>query len=61
MRNHTKRRIDHNYKKKVLRFVMTHRDSFPVGEVTKIDVKHDDWCAIFKGGVCNCNPIIKRG
>jgi hypothetical protein len=24
-----------------------------------IDVLHDDWCAIFKGKPCNCNPTVR--
>lgn len=31
------------------------------GEMGIIEVQHDDWCGIFKGGECNCNPdIIQR-
>lgn len=29
------------------------------GKVTHIDVYHDDWCAVFSGGACNCTPIVK--
>jgi hypothetical protein len=28
------------------------------GTVTHIHVYHDDYCEIFKGGVCNCDPDI---
>ena len=28
-------------------------------EVYHQDVYHDDWCAIYKGGQCNCNPDIR--
>jgi len=28
------------------------------GQVVHIDVAHDDWCAIFKGGICNCDPEV---
>lgn len=24
-----------------------------------VDIFHDDWCDIFHGGYCNCNPNIK--
>jgi hypothetical protein len=29
-------------------------------EVTLVDIYHDPWCQIYKGGYCNCHPIIKR-
>jgi hypothetical protein len=33
---------------------------FEPGELHHLAVFHDDWCAIFKGKECNCNPIIER-
>ncbi len=24
-----------------------------------VQVLHDSWCSIFRGGVCNCNPEIR--
>lgn len=29
--------------------------------VHHVTVEHDDWCAIFQGQPCNCNPDIKAG
>jgi hypothetical protein len=29
------------------------------GTLVHIAVMHDDWCAIFKGGVCNCDPDVE--
>jgi hypothetical protein len=29
------------------------------GKVTLLQVLHDDWCNIFTGGKCNCNPEIR--
>ena len=29
------------------------------GTVNHIAVRHDDWCLIFKGGVCNCDPEVE--
>ena len=26
--------------------------------LSDLDIRHDDWCKIFKGGYCNCNPDI---
>lgn len=28
------------------------------GAVTFVDVRHDDWCDIYDGGFCNCDPEI---
>ena len=28
------------------------------GTVKHAEVKHDDWCAIFQGGACDCEPTI---
>ena len=27
-------------------------------EVAHTNIKHDDWCAFFKGAECDCNPDI---
>ena len=32
----------------------------PPPGVRHINVSHDDWCALFKGGVCNCDPDIRE-
>lgn len=29
------------------------------GKVSDLDIKHDDWCDIFKAGYCNCEPDIR--
>ncbi len=28
------------------------------GALTHVEIQHDDWCQIFNGGQCNCNPEI---
>jgi len=28
------------------------------GTVTQIRVYHDDWCSVFRGGLCDCNPEV---
>jgi hypothetical protein len=28
------------------------------GNVSVVSVQHDDWCAIYKGRPCNCDPDI---
>jgi hypothetical protein len=29
-----------------------------VGGYTEIEIVHDDWCAIFAGQDCDCNPDV---
>ena len=47
----------HNYFEKLRRFIEKNRPA--PGKITEIDICHDDWCLIYKGGACNCNPEIK--
>lgn len=47
----------HNYYKKLLQLY----DQGTLGKpgLTEIDICHDDWCAIYRGGYCNCNPEVR--
>ena len=45
---------EHNYLKKLLEAQM---DATP-GTVQTAEVRHDDWCDIFRKGFCNCDPVI---
>jgi hypothetical protein len=47
-----------NYVKKIKYLASIGAIPMDVG-MHKIDVLHDDWCAIFRGTMCNCNPTIK--
>ena len=29
------------------------------GQVTHVDVFHDDWCPALSGGVCECDAVVK--
>jgi hypothetical protein len=31
-----------------------------LGRLYHVAVLHDDWCAIFNGGGCNCHPTVER-
>jgi hypothetical protein len=45
------------YKDKVIKSM---KDSKP--GIYEVEVQHDDWCTIWKTGVCDCNPhVAKRG
>jgi hypothetical protein len=50
-----------NYQK-AIEFALRAGELNPLaGKVTHLDIYHDDNCAIFTGGSCNCNPdIIQR-
>jgi hypothetical protein len=47
----------HNYFEKLRRFIEENKPAS--GRITEIDICHDDWCRIYQGGACNCNPEIK--
>lgn len=55
-------RREHNYRCKLERILSgqeEHRGApLERGKLTHIMVRHDDWCDVFRGGVCNCNPDI---
>ncbi|RYX81045.1 hypothetical protein EON83_25810 [bacterium] len=46
----------HNYLKHL--FELQAIGNMKEGTVTTVTVAHDDWCQIFKGGKCNCNPTL---
>ena len=48
---------EHNYLRKLLR--MREQGLFPASGVASVRISHDDWCDIFTGGACNCEPLIK--
>ena len=54
-----KQQKPHNYLKPLFDFAATLK--LRPGEVTHICILHDKWCAIFKGGACNCEPIFRDG
>lgn len=47
----------HNYMKKLIQLL--EEGKLPFGFCSGVDVYHDDWCRINRGGYCNCNPEIK--
>lgn len=34
------------------------RGTIPAASVTCATIAHDEWCAIYSHGPCNCDPII---
>jgi hypothetical protein len=31
----------------------------PVPSVCWVDIYHDDWCGIYRGDYCNCDPDVQ--
>ena len=48
----------HNYVKKINRMIANGQIPFKVG-LGHLYIAHDDWCAVYKDGLCNCDPDIK--
>lgn len=49
----------HNYFRKVMSLV--EEKPFPVGVLSHVYIYHDDWCGIFRGEACDCDPVVVRG
>ena len=47
----------HNYFPKVMELI--ERGEVPPARVSEVDIYHDDWCRIYRGGYCNCDPEVK--
>ena len=47
----------HNYYKKLMQ--LYGQGKIPTTSLTEVDIYHDDWCKVYKGGYCNCDPDIK--
>ena len=45
----------HNYFAKLQKLITEGK----ISGVKDVDIFHDDWCAIYDGGYCNCDPDIK--
>lgn len=48
----------HNYLRKLRRLMASGALPRDVG-VHQLDIAHDDWCDIFTGRRCNCDPTIR--
>ena len=44
-----------------LRQALEHMKHARPGEVIHVEIRHDDWCPIFEGGPCNCDPDVESG
>jgi hypothetical protein len=46
-----------NHVGKLARFIEKHPELR--GRATAILIRHDDWCAIYSGQPCNCDPDVE--
>lgn len=51
------KRRHHNYVDKLR--AMQARGELPAGGVADVEIAHDGWCRVYKGGYCNCDPDIR--
>jgi hypothetical protein len=49
--------MKHNYMKKFMK--LQRKGKLPKIGLAQVDIYHDDWCGIYRGGYCNCHPVIK--
>ena len=49
--------LTHNYMKKLVELYK--QGKLPTAGVSDIYFFHDDWCGIYRGRSCNCEPIIE--
>jgi hypothetical protein len=47
----------HNYYKKLMALVA--QAEVARGRLSDVDIYHDAWCHIYRGGYCNCDPEVK--
>ena len=49
--------MKHNYFKLLKK--LFDQGKIPTMSLLWVDIYHDDWCAIYRGMYCNCEPDIK--
>ena len=47
----------HNYYAKLMKLYQEGR--LPAASLSEVEILHDDWCAVYTGGYCNCDPDIQ--
>lgn len=50
---------EHNFVTKLVAFANAHPEQFQPGSVPRVDIHHEPWCGILRGGRCNCDPVIE--
>ncbi len=49
----------HNHVYKIMALIQEGALRAEPGSIQSIDVAHDDWCGIFDGNQCNCDPDVR--
>jgi hypothetical protein len=47
----------HNYYSKLIE--LYEQGKVPPGRIMEIDIFHDDWCSIYRGGYYDCEPEVR--
>jgi hypothetical protein len=47
-----------NYIAKQMEFIRQHPELIQPGKLVNFAIAHDDWCSLFDGGPCDCDPDI---
>lgn len=59
-KNRSENKAPHNYRAAINKAAAAGKfDMVKPGTVQTLEIQHDDWCAIFKGGECNCSPTME--
>lgn len=53
------KRKRHNYQKAIEQAIDAGKVPMIPGTVAVMHTYHDDWCAFWTGGACNCSPTIE--
>ncbi len=48
----------HNYLKKLQRLQLEGKVPIELGKSYDTKISHDNWCQVYNGGECNCDPDI---
>lgn len=48
----------HNHQRKIEAMVARGELVIEPGQIQHVNIAHDPWCAINRGGYCNCDPDI---
>jgi hypothetical protein len=49
--------MKHNYMKRLWELYL--QGKIPEASLSWVDIYHDDWCGIYRGRYCNCDPVLR--
>jgi hypothetical protein len=47
----------HNYYRKLME--LQRRGRIPAASLAEVDICHDDWCGVYEGNYCDCDPDVR--